>query len=252
MSFKSEIPGSHVVDKTFHGHPYKHVCVDRPPHWQGWIDPSRWSFDDEADIRDKCWNVKPGDLVFDVGAAYGSYTITALACGASYVYAWSPQGEPGDPHQEADFLRESLALNGWEDRVSIFEHGAYSKLGWLNTSTQEVLTAEPSPPNPDVIEVIPLDLMMAGVAFTAHDDNAWKEAWFKLDVEGAEVEVLKGAKAVLKRLRPYIFVENHLFKDPFIGTTVRNLLESGELGVKFRHESTTPYGSISHSLYTPA
>ena len=251
MSFESKIPGSRVVDKTFHGHVYKHIAVDRMH-----MDPSHWSFDDEADIRDKCWNVQPGDLVFDIGAAYGSYTMTALACGALHVYAWSPQGHPGDPHKEADFLRESLALNGWEDRVTIFEHGVYSKLGWLNASTQEVLTAPPAQPDPDVIQVVPLDLMFGATKFDEHlertDRKLRGDVWMKLDVEGAEVEVLKGAKKFLGYYEPTIFVENHLFKDPFIGDTVRKLLESGELGTKFKHESTTPYGSISHSLYTPA
>ena len=115
------IPNSYVQEKTFHGHTFKHVFVKN----MDW-DPSWWSFDDERDVRDELWAVAPGDTIFDIGAAYGSYTLCALACGAAQVFAWSPQGHPGAATPEAEFMRESIALNGWSDRVRIFEDGLYS------------------------------------------------------------------------------------------------------------------------------
>lgn len=251
MPFESKIPGSRIVEKTFHGHKFSHVAVDRPI---GMWDPSWWSFDDEAAIRDSCWNVATGDVIFDVGAAYGSYTCCGLACGAAFSYAWSPQGHPGDSCKEADFLRETLALNDWSDRVKIFEHGVYSKSGWVNARTQEVFSIDPTPTlsptdQSDIVAVVTLDRMLYAGQFSAHP--ASDRFWMKIDVEGAEVEVLKGAQTFLCEFEPIIFVENHLFKDATIGDQVRRLLEMGELGVKYSHQSTTPYGSLSHSLYFP-
>ena len=89
------------------------------------------TFDDETAVRLELWTVGPGDVVFDIGAAYGSYTLTALAMGASRVYAWAPQGHPVGPadEMEADYLEASLALNGWSERARVFRDGLYSRSG---------------------------------------------------------------------------------------------------------------------------
>lgn len=69
--------------------------------------------------------------------------------------------------------------------------------------------------------------------------------WLKLDVEGAEVEVLKGAEHLIRALRPTILVENHLFQRNTIAEEVRSLL--GDMG--YRHISTHQNHSVSHSVY---
>jgi FkbM family methyltransferase len=245
------IPDSRVVDLAFHDHPFKHVAVDRV-WWtsQGMKDASWWSFLDEQHVRDAWWDIQPGDVVFDVGSAYGSYVLPALACGASYVYAWSPQGHPGDPYQEKDFLLESLALNDWGRQVTIFQHGVYSKVGWVHTESQEFYSIEPKA-DPAIIAVTTIDAMAEAGNFSEAARSFANHFWMKLDVEGAEVEVLRGAAGVIRRYRPKLLVENLLFKDPWIGDAVRKLVESGDLGVKYCHVGTMPYGSLSHSFYLP-
>jgi len=44
--------------------------------------------------------------------------------------------------------------------------------------------------------------------------------WIKMDIEGAEIEALQGAKKTLERFRPVLFIEIHETLDP-----VRRFLE---------------------------
>jgi len=226
-----------IQERSFRGAPYKIECTEL----EGYQHPSWFSFDDEADVRDRDWLIRSGDIVLDVGAAYGSYTLTALASGAARVYAWSPQGPPNEP-TEAEMLRRSLALNGWTDRCTIYENGVYDKSGFLNASTQDFNAAD-SPPagnDPDVIRVECLDDWWAR-------NHIFRADWMKLDVEGAEVEVLRGARALITELQPTILVENHLFKRASLGDEVRGLLSL----YGYNHVCTHPYHAISHSVFRP-
>ena len=39
--------------------------------------------DEEADFRNKYWDIKSGELVIDVGTSYGAYSLTACALSAT-------------------------------------------------------------------------------------------------------------------------------------------------------------------------
>lgn len=229
----------------FRGHSYQIAYENASdPTFQH---PSWFSFEDESDVRDRAWHIEPGDVILDVGAAYGSYALTALACGAKYAFAWSPQGPP-DGTSEADMLRRSLELNGWLDRCTIFRQGCFDRRGWVNALTQEFAADKPAAMTGDVIEVTPVD------GFLAHHSQCEKfgptprRVWMKLDVEGAEIEVLKGAARTIAAYRPRILVENHNFKRATIEQEVRDLMTS----MRYREVETVPYHSVSHSVYEPA
>jgi FkbM family methyltransferase len=224
---------------SFRGRPYKVACVEHSGQAEplGYRHPSWYTFEDEVDVREALWNIRKGDVVFDIGAAYGSYSLTALALGAAFVYAWSPTQDAGA--SEPQLFEASLALNGWMDQTVVYRHGLYSQSGWLNAATQEFTVEKPSELTVDHVRVERLDDSTAGGAPDIH--------WMKLDVEGAEVEVLKGAGATIRRARPVIVCENHTFKRKTLEKEVRDLLE----GWGYRHVSTTPYHSVSHSLFEP-
>ena len=172
--------------------------------------------------------------------------------GASRVYAWAPQGHPVGPadEMEADYLEASLALNGWSERARVFRDGLYSRSGWIDAWTQEFTTVEPpKQPNGRYVnhEIL---------AVRTFDDWARAEkpavptghVWLKLDVEGAEVEILKSSLAAAMRFGPpNIFVENHNFKRASIEQEVRELVT----GYGYREIATRPHRNYSHSLYVP-
>jgi len=201
--------------------------------------PSHWTHYDEQSVRNAMWNIESGDVILDIGAAFGSYSLTALVRGAERIWAWSPQGPVGGTPEKVMF-EQSLKLNEWSDRVTVYgDHGLFNSDGWLNTETQE-FTEEQPPPSPDVIRVSTLDTW-------GKQNRPSKIDWLKMDVEGAEVEVLRGGVAFMQYYRPKVLVENHNFKRATIEQEVRDFM----LGLNYREVSTVPHHSVTHSLYVP-
>lgn len=174
--------------------------------FQPQIHASLITFNDEEAVRRAMWNIAPGDVIFDVGAAYGSYILPALAAGAAHVFAFSPG------LTESLFLMRSLRVNGWESRCTLWQCGAYSKPGYLQVYSDcpvETFRDQPSQEHPDAdghFAVTTVDAVLQLINLSRLD-------WLKLDVEGCEAAVISGALATIKRYRPKILVEHHLFKD---------------------------------------
>jgi FkbM family methyltransferase len=221
-----------VRDFSFRGNTFKVACHETSPQNSSWF-----TFVDEQEVRDRDWTVSPGDYVLDIGAAYGSYALSALSAGASFVWAWSPQTFDGA--NEKELFEASLALNAWSGRCRVFDSGIYDRTGWLNVSTQEFSEVE-VPAAPDVIRVETMGEWEAR-------ERPKRVDWVKLDVEGAEVEVLKSAEGLIRRFQPKICLENHVFKRASIEQEVRDLLTS----YGYTEIRTVPYHSVSHSLYLP-
>lgn len=213
-----------VATLDFRGNKFKvHVQqrVDQDASW--------FSFYDEAVVRDRDWTVQKGDYIIDVGSAYGSYALTAMASGACRLLCFNPN------EGENEALRSNLSLNGWS--ADIRSDGLYSKSGWIDDVSQ-IFT----PYHVDgSFKVVSLD----SLALSEFDEAP--RIFLKLDVEGAEVEVLKGAEAFLKRNidKLHILVENHEFKAPGISLQVREYLTL----LDFTHVRTEPHHGVSHSLY---
>jgi FkbM family methyltransferase len=222
----------HIKDKSFKGQPYKHSYD--PANHSSW-----WEFDDEDEVRQRWWDIKKGDVVADVGAAFGSYTLTALALGASKVLAWVPEAF-GPP------LAENLELNGWKDKVVAFDSGLWSSAGFVQAQAHE--------PMPIFAQKLPEAWKGLSNAFpvTTFDAAVAKLGlkrldWFKIDTEGAEIEVLKGAEDSVVEFQPNILVENHLFKGAHLYPQFREaLLRINPLYVEV---GTVPYHGVSHSFY---
>ncbi len=233
----------------FRGREYQIAHLDTYPNHPSW-----YTFDiDETGIRDLVWNIEEGDGVLDIGAAYGSYSLTALASGAAKVYAWSPQDEdalstsgqaPGV--QDRDVFKESLRLNGWQDKCHIYSSGMYSKPGWINTVTQQF--SDTTVLHPDWIQVGTLDGWIRIQPEISAVLKTCKKLWMKLDVEGAEVHVLRGGEEFIREFKPRILVENHQFKDQSTEQQVRDLILGTGL---YAERFNAKYHSVSHSFYEP-
>lgn len=239
-----------VNEFTFHGHPYKVVCShqNHPYH------PSLWSHLDEVETRDAWWDIQPGDVVLDVGADFGSYTLTALACGAQLVVALSPPFKcPRDP-LEAQTLRKSIEANGWDTKGIVYETGLWSRRGWMagfdgprpaqvfGTEAEARSAIEGQPGHCSVFAVAPLGLpdfrLQGGAIVDLH--------WIKIDTEGCELEILKGGIETIKRFKPRILLEHHYHIDPDCESKCDAFL--AELG--YVKQGTRPHHSVAHSLYT--
>ena len=223
-----------IREHTFFGKTFKFAC--EPAHDASW-----WSFQDEEVVRLRWWHINPGDVIIDAGSAFGSYAFPALALGASKVIAWAPEG-----HKRLFDL--SVEANGWQDKVIVYDAGLWSKPGFVqaleHAARPQFFTKLPedwvtSPP-PNVFPVETVDIVVERHGLVRAD-------WLKIDVEGAEVEVLKGAEQTLRRFKPRILIENHLFKDATLKDQCAAFITG--LGVGYREVGTEPYHAISHTFY---
>lgn len=230
-----------LKDFQFRGVTYKVACVEAYPQHPSWF-----SFVDEQSVRDSMWTVNAGECVIDIGAAYGSYSLAALSQGAARCFAWSPQGEPDCPSESA-LLQESLAANGWTDKCRVYNDGLYDRNGWLDTMTQAFYEEEPENRNSATISVRTVDSWYESDFKPHFERDQFPGIWLKLDVEGAEVQVLQSGARMISELRPKVLVENHNFKRASLEQEVRTLM----LSFGYDEVSTVPYHSVSHSLYVP-
>ena len=204
--------------------------------------PSWWSFSDELETRELWWDIKPGDVVADVGADFGSYTLSALAQGAAHVYAWSPPFKVPSHPIECETMYRSAQLNGWHARVSATDSGLWSAEGWLSCtdwqkgSTYFPAEAEARARGGIVFPVRPLDAL-----------GLDRLDFWKTDVEGAELEVFRGGIETIRRCRPKMLFENHVHIDPDCEAKCIEFLRA--LG--YRHVGTRPHHAISHTLMVP-
>ncbi len=151
--------------------------------------------------------LKPGDVAIDVGGHIGFFTMQmAAAVGpAGCVYAF----EPLDTN--ANLLERSVAENGFQDRV-IFQRAAVGAAAGTATLT------------------FPLETLNSGGAYLLRDgtsalagnerrdvpvvaldslDLRRPVRFIKMDVEGAEPLVLRGADRLLREDQPIILSELH-------------------------------------------
>jgi FkbM family methyltransferase len=142
--------------------------------------------------------IKKGAVVYDIGANVGFYSLLAseLVGAEGHVYAFEPL-----PRNVA-FLKKHIALNHLEN-VTVIE-AAVSDAGGeayfnLGASTSMGHLAESGE---ITVEKVSLDEMLAKGLLRPPE-------YMKVDVEGAEFEALKGARKLLEKYRPVLFLDTH-------------------------------------------
>lgn len=148
-----------------------------------------------------------GSIIVDVGANIGTTTIPALGVhGFARALAFEP-----DP-ENAELLRENVALNGLEGRVEIVEaavtdqrsrvrfgRGGPEAGGW-RAGAGSLLAADAKRRETIEVESVTLDgaLAASGVE-PAEVGLVW------LDVQGLEGQVVRGASRLVEARRPLVF-----------------------------------------------
>jgi FkbM family methyltransferase len=150
--------------------------------------------------------LRPGMCVLDIGAHEGLYTLLAarLVSPGGTVHAFEPS-----PRERAR-LKENIALNKLANvhvhenavgaaagtallHVAVADYAGHNTMGAFGYATT---TLESSVE----VEVVSLDLFASQNALPHVD-------LLKIDVEGSETSVLRGARALLRKHRPVILVE---------------------------------------------
>jgi FkbM family methyltransferase len=143
--------------------------------------------------------LRPGDVMFDCGANQGAYALYAAhAVGPSgHVVAVEPQ-----PYAVA-CLRKSLSANGFGN-VEVVEAAVSDQRGvmpfYFNTNAVAASLVNDGVAEAHDVEVWSIDDLMASRGLDRAD-------LLKLDVEGAEAAVLRGARLALARHHPLVIFE---------------------------------------------
>ena len=196
--------------------------------------------------------LRPGMVVLDVGASFGLYSLAAArAVGPSgRVIAFEPAAET------ASALREHLRLNGVEERVEVIEAAVSGRTTvetfWQQETSFVASLVETATHQEAAKSSTPLETRH--VPAVTLDDFCRKRRLepdvLKIDVEGAEADVLRGAREILERRRAVVFLETH---DGVLGAAGRTAddvfreleragwrYEQVEAGPETRHWACTP------------
>jgi len=146
--------------------------------------------------------LKPGDHFLDIGSNIGYFSCLARSLVGSEGKVSVLEANPDMARQ----VEENLALNGWSGSVNIHRIAAWNKsdkltfnlaptgksgMGSFRELGVKGRTIE--------VEARPLDSIFA--------KSRPKVSAIKIDVEGAETQVIEGAREIIERDRPIIFLE---------------------------------------------
>jgi len=140
--------------------------------------------------------IRPGDVVFDVGAHYGYYTLLSseLAGPKGKVFAFEPCA------YEARFLIDHVRLNHL-DNVRVVQAAVCETRELLPMSSDRGMCENRLGDDPGATLMVPtISLDSSGLPVPD---------LIKMDVEGAEAAVLRGAHRTLREARPVLFVALH-------------------------------------------
>lgn len=146
-------------------------------------------------------HIKPGDVVLDCGANVGVYTRKALKAGAKLIIAIEPAPE------NIDVLQRNFAAEIRQGRVIVYPKGVWDKEDTLilhknsddsaadsfviNQERDKKTTHAPD----EKLPVTTIDQIVAELGLDRVD-------FIKMDIEGAEVRAVRGARKTIARDHP--------------------------------------------------
>jgi len=146
--------------------------------------------------------LRPGDVFIDVGANVGWFTMPAstLVGEEGRVHAFEPRADT------ADYLAKTVVLNELQKQVTVHRFALSDAEG------HRLLVWTRNTENPGgyfVVDQVPTPEMEAQpVLLRPLDDLRLQRVDFmKVDVEGAEMRVFRGAQATLEKCRPVVLSE---------------------------------------------
>jgi len=190
--------------------------------------------------------VEPGDVVLDVGANVGFFTVYALMQDASKVYAVEPEKTC------AQCIRGNAMLYGVEDRVVVLEGAAWSAPGTLvlNSMLDKNIGSH------FIEEAMELHGWWRGnkehgkqyqvKALRLDEEIKEKIDFVKMDIEGSEREAIKGLEGILKAYRPKLAITTYHRKDDdkVIPELIRSMVPEYKLKIVQHPTAKVLFGKV--------
>jgi FkbM family methyltransferase len=148
--------------------------------------------------------LRPGMVFYDLGANIGLFTLLAarLAGDSGKVFSFEPDSE------NAARLRRNIQRNGFAN-VTVVESGIWSVTGKLNFVVSGAASPDHGIGKFVTAESAAVGTLTPCVSLDDFIKNAPPPDAIKCDVEGAEVEALRGGTKMLQSRRPWIICEMH-------------------------------------------
>jgi FkbM family methyltransferase len=147
---------------------------------------------------------RPGTCLFDVGTNIGLMAIPVLhAQPHSRVISFEPSPNV------LDSLRLTIAKSGCQDRWTLVEKAVGAEVGNVNFSLSDQVNSlfDGIRPTNRVASVRQIEVELTTVDETWRSLGSPQVSIIKIDVEGAELDVLRGARECLKKERPSVLME---------------------------------------------
>lgn len=221
-------------------HNYQYYCRTG----KGDFTPNR-----EETIIEEFFKPKAGDVIIDVGAHIGRYTILGAKATGITGKVVAIEASPSNYY----LLNRNVNLNGLKN-VSTVNCAAFS---WDNAIIKlyepdvnasiynTMMSARADVHHAKYVEVIgeTLDTIVCKQGLPVSGIN-----WIKIDVEGAELEVLKGARGILSNSTSIaLLVEVHDIKDPAHFGNIVNFLAT--FGFRLTQEIAYDTSGERHVLF---
>jgi len=163
-----------------------------------WEDPEQ-----RAELETFVQHCTPDMRLLDVGAHWGLFGLAAIRYGGSMVKVTAVEASP----DAAKVLKHNFAVNSLSSQVTLLNCAAGECAAKVEMLTTGAGGADyyviPSSPRPDTITVrqATLDQICSVSGFVP--------THLKIDVEGYEEEVIRGAEHTIRSAKPIIFLELH-------------------------------------------
>ena len=148
-------------------------------------------------------HVRPGDTVMDVGANVGFFTMVSARLSGPTGRVIAIEPAPAN----AALIRENARANGFA-HVEVIEAAAGARGGtaelWIAAyAGGHALSTADRPPDAQALVAVPL----LAIDELVRDGKVPVPDLVKIDVEGAELDVVEGMEATLQQHRPTLIVE---------------------------------------------
>jgi FkbM family methyltransferase len=200
--------------------------------------PSLAETDEAIDVYTIALNLKPGDVVFDLGAYAGATTYFLSK-------AVGPEGrvlavEPDETNFRC--LQENVARHDLKNVVCA-PYGIWDKETTVEFQSEgnlgsAVATIMGRTSNLKKVSMITLER-------AADILGAKRVAAIKMDIEGSEIPVLKSARDFLTRHQPRLVIEPHCIDGKLVTDEVRTLMESYGFKTELLSQGTEDWPLIS-------
>jgi FkbM family methyltransferase len=178
--------------------------------------------------------VEEGDVVFDCGGCWGDSAIYFASLAGSSGKVFAVEFLPSN----IQIIQTNWALNkDYQKNLYLVNNPVSNisgkKLFYLDAGPATVVTEQRRTANDGEIYTKKIDDIVK-------ENNLHKLDFIKMDIEGSELDALKGAESSIRKYKPKLAISIYHKQDDFI--TIPNYINSLNLGYKFALKHATIYG----------